>query len=371
MKWEYARAAPGQRKFVVCNADEGEPGTFKDRVLLTEYPDRVFAGMTIAGYAVGAREGLLYLRAEYAYLLPFLEDVLARRRADGLLGHSLPGKHAFDFDIRIQLGAGAYVCGEETALLNSCEGRSGEPRNRPPFPAQHGYLGFPTVVNNVETLACVTRILEAGPATFCEQGTEQSTGTKLLSVSGDCHRPGVFEVPFGVPLREVLEQADARDAAAVQVGGPSGRLVGRAEHDRGIGYEDLATGGALVVFGPDRDLIEIAAIYLEFFEDEGCGTCSSCRVGNTLLREGLERLAAGRCDPADLQRLQQLARTVQATSRCGLGQTSPNPLLSLLEGFHPLVEAHVRLPDPGWRAGFDLDTALQPAAALRTGASHE
>jgi len=370
MKWEYARAAPGERKYVVCNADEGEPGTFKDRVLLTELPDRVFAGMTIAGYAIGARQGILYLRGEYAYLLPFLEDVLARRRADGLLGRNISGKHAFEFDIRIQLGAGAYVCGEETALLSSCEGGRGDPRNRPPFPAQHGYLGCPTVVNNVETLACVTRILEAGPASFCEYGSDQSSGTKLLSLSGDCGRPGVYEVPFGISLREVLALANARDTAAVQVGGPSGQMVGPAEFDRKLGFEDLATGGALVVFGPGRNLVEIAQRYLEFFEDESCGYCTPCRVGNVLLRRGLERVLAGRAEPADLAQLESLGQTIKATSRCGLGQTSPNPLLSSLQRFRPLYEALVRPGSEGRRRSFDLERAVGEAARIRTGGRH-
>jgi len=227
MKWEFARAADGERKYVVGNADEGEPGTFKDRVLLTEKVDRVFAGMTIAGYAVGAEEGILYLRAEYEYLLPYLEWMLARRRRDGLLGEEIRGRRPASFDIRIQMGAGAYVCGEETALLSSCEGTRGDPRNRPPYPAQHGYRGYPTVINNIETLACVTKILADGPATFSAVGLPQSTGTKLLSVSGDCRRPGVYEVPFGISLQEVLGLAGAVGAGAVQVGGPSGPVHGR------------------------------------------------------------------------------------------------------------------------------------------------
>ncbi len=286
IKWEFARAAPGERKFVVCNADEGEPGTFKDRALLTEFPDRVFAGMTIAGYAIGANQGILYLRGEYAYLREFLEDVLARRRADGLLGKSIGARHSFDFDIRIAMGAGAYVCGEETALLNSCEGLRGDPRNRPPFPAQRGYLGFPTVVNNVETLACATRILESGPATFSDYGTAQSSGTKLLSISGDVRQAGVYEVPFGTRVRDILALADGGDAIAVQIGGPSGRMIGPADFDRTICFDDLATGGAMVVFGPGRDVIEIARMYMEFFVDESCGYCTPCRVGNVLLLQG-------------------------------------------------------------------------------------
>ena len=219
LKWSFMPQQYAGDKYVVCNSDEGEPGTFKDRALLTEMPDRVFAGLTIAGYAVGASEGIMYLRAEYAYLRKYLEHILERRRADGLLGKKICGKAGFDFDIRIQMGAGAYVCGEETALINSCEGRRGEPRTRPPFPAQRGYLDCPTVVNNVETLACVTRIMEAGPATFCEHGTPQSSGTKLLSISGDCSLPGVYEVGMGISLREVLELCGADETMAVQVGG--------------------------------------------------------------------------------------------------------------------------------------------------------
>jgi [NiFe] hydrogenase diaphorase moiety large subunit len=371
IKWEFTRAAPGTRKFVVCNADEGEPGTFKDRVLLTEFPDRVFAGMTIAGYAIGAREGIVYLRAEYAYLKAFLEATLEKRRADGLLGRSIAARHSFDFDIRIQLGAGAYVCGEETALLSSCEGLRGDPRNRPPFPAQHGYLGLPTVVNNVETLACVTRILEAGPATFCEHGTTQSAGTKLLSISGDLRRPGVYEVPFGVTIRDVLALANGRDATAVQIGGPSGMLIGPNDFDRRICYDDLATGGAMVVFGPDRNPVEVARRYAEFFEDESCGYCTPCRVGTVLLRRGLERILAGRAEPADVEQLEALGHSMRAMSRCGLGQTAANPVLSSLASFRDQYTSRVVTDPQGFRRSFDLEAAVEGAARLRLGVGHE
>jgi [NiFe] hydrogenase diaphorase moiety large subunit len=367
IKWEMARAAAGQRKFAVCNADEGEPGTFKDRVLLTEFPDRVFAGMTIAGYAVGAREGILYLRAEYAYLRRFLEDVLARRRSDGLLGPHILARHPFDFDIRIQMGAGAYICGEESALLSSCEGQRGDPRNRPPYPAERGYLGCPTVVNNVETLACVTRILEIGPAAFSEIGSPQSAGTKLLSISGDVGRAGVFEVPFGVTVREVLGLAEGRDAAFLQVGGPSGRIIGPAEFDRRICYDDLATGGAIAVFGSGRDPIDIARRYVEFFEDESCGYCTPCRVGNVLLRRGLERILAGRGEPADLTELEEVARTMKATSRCGLGQTASNPVATSLASFRSAYDSRVKENPPGLRRSFDLEGATAEAARIRAG----
>jgi [NiFe] hydrogenase diaphorase moiety large subunit len=371
MKWDFARSAPGERKFVICNADEGEPGTFKDRVLLTERPDRVFAGMTIAGYAIGAKEGILYLRAEYAYLRRFLEYKLEQRRSDGLLGRSIKGRAGIDFDIRIQMGAGAYVCGEETALINSCEGLRGDPRNRPPFPAQQGFLGCPTVVNNVETLACVTRILETGCASFGEYGSKQTSGTKLLSISGDVRSPGIYEVPFGISLREVLDLAKGTDAIAVQVGGPSGRMVGPADFDRKICYDDLATGGALTVFGPGRDLIAIARTYLAFFADESCGYCTPCRAGNVLLEQVLDRILGGRGEPADLKQIEEIALAMKTMSRCGLGQTSANPALTSLQNFRALYEARVKPAEKGRRRSFDLEAAVAVAQRIRTGGCHE
>ncbi|NJD20166.1 MAG: NADH:ubiquinone oxidoreductase [Gemmatimonadetes bacterium] len=369
MKLEFARAAPGNWKFVFCNADEGEPGTFKDRVLLTERPDRVFAGLTIAGYAVGAKEGIMYLRGEYAYLLPYLEDVLARRRADGLLGKDVAGKKGFDFDIRIQMGAGAYVCGEESSLINSCEGRAGDPRNRPPFPAQRGYLASPTVVNNVETLACITKILEEGPTAFTAHGTQQSAGTKLLSVSGDCLKPGVYEVPFGITLRELLEKVYAEDAQAVQVGGPSGRMVAPKEYDRKICFDDLATGGSMVVFGPDRDLLVVVRAYQAFFRHESCGYCTPCRAGNSVLEGYLDRIISGRGEPSDIRALQRAARTMKRSSRCGLGQTACNPVLTSLEGFPELYNQAVSESTDGLRRSFDLASAVAGHEALRRSAS--
>ncbi len=365
IKLEFARTNPGSWKFVVCNADEGEPGTFKDRVLLTERPDRVFAGLTIAGYAVGAKEGIVYLRGEYEYLYPFLEDVLARRRADGLLGKDVAGKKGFDFDIRIQLGAGAYICGEESALLNSLEGRAGDPRNRPPFPAQRGFLGAPTVVNNVETLACITKILEEGPATFAEYGTQQSTGTKLLSVSGDCCRPGIYEVPFGTRLDALMAKAGAEDTQAVQVGGPSGRLVGPAGFSRTICFDDLATGGSIVAFGPDRDLLAVVRAYQAFFRHESCGYCTPCRVGNVILEHYLDRIISGHGEPSDLVAMERAATAMKKFSRCGLGQTACNPVLTSLEAFRPMYEALVAEDPNGYRRSFDLAAAVAEHKALR------
>jgi len=361
MKWEFARAAAADQRYLICNADEGEPGTFKDRVILTERPHLLFEGMAIAGYAIGASEGMLYLRAEYEYLCRFLESILEERRQLGLLGRSVCGKAGFDFDIRIQIGAGAYICGEETALIQSAEGLRGDPRNRPPFPAQRGYLGKPTAVNNVETLCCAARIVEKGPGWFSAMGTPGSAGTKLLSISGDCRRPGVYEVPFGVTLREVFEMCDAGEPLATQVGGPSGQMVGQAAFDRKLCFDDLATGGALMIFGPQRDLLAVVSKFLAFFVHESCGYCTPCRVGNVLLKEKIDKILAGMGETADIDYLNDLALTVKTVSRCGLGQTSPNPVLSTLANFRPVYDKLLRESANGEQPGFDLDAALAEA----------
>ncbi len=365
MKWEFTRAASGDKRYVICNADEGEPGTFKDRVILTERPDRVFAGMTIAGYAIGADEGILYLRAEYAYLRAYLEDRLQKRRDEGLLGKNVCGKQGFDFDIRIQMGAGAYVCGEETALISSCEGLRGDPKNRPPFPAQKGYCGCPTVVNNCETLCCATKILEEGPATFNEHGSEGSSGTKLLSISGDCKSPGVYEVPFGTKISELLEMAGAEDPIAIQVGGPSGQMLGPDGFNRVICYDDVPTGGAFMVFGKDRDLLEVVDTFMEFFIEESCGYCTPCRTGNVLLRNCLEKIRAGHGEPSDLDYLEELGQSVKTASRCGLGQTSPNPILTTLKNFRSVYEGLVKENTSGLQQSFDIREATSQASAIR------
>ena len=364
MKWEFTRHAPGDQRYVLCNADEGEPGTFKDRVILTERPNMLFEGMTIAGYAIGSDTGIVYLRGEYAYLRAFLEHVLAERRDKGLLGKNINGKEGFDFDIRIQMGAGAYICGEETALISSCEGRRGDPKNRPPFPAQKGYLASPTTVNNVETFCCVARILEKSPGWFVQVGSKGSPGTKLLSISGDCTRPGIYEVAFGTTLADVLKLCGAEDALAVQVGGPSGQMISPAEFGRSICYDDLATGGAVMIFGTERNLLRKAARFMDFFIEESCGYCTPCRVGNVLLKECLDKIIAGNGEPADLEYLQELAQTIHAASRCGLGQTSSNPVLSTLRNFRSIYEGLVSDRPDGLQPTFDIHAALGDAEAI-------
>jgi [NiFe] hydrogenase diaphorase moiety large subunit len=361
MKWDFTRGADGDQKYVVCNADEGEPGTFKDRVILTERAGLLFEGMTIAGYAIGSDTGILYLRAEYAYLRAFLEDVLQKRREANLLGMGVCGKDGFDYDIRIQMGAGAYICGEETALLSSCEGLRGDPKNRPPFPAQKGYLGCPTTVNNVETFCCVARICEMGPGWFASIGSHGSPGTKLLSISGDCHRPGVYEVPFGISLKDVLAMCGGADAAAVQVGGPSGQMVTTDAFDKTICYDDLATGGSLMVFGPERNILNVVDKFLDFFIEESCGYCTPCRVGNVLLKERLDKIMNGKGEPGDLEYLESLGHTVKTASRCGLGQTSANPILTTLAHMRPMYEALLKEPEPGMQPAFDIRAAVADA----------
>ncbi|MEN7973430.1 MAG: NAD(P)H-dependent oxidoreductase subunit E [Verrucomicrobiota bacterium] len=341
LKWKLAAEVDDEVKYVVCNADEGEPGTFKDRVILTNFPDLMFEGMTIAGRATGAGKGIVYLRGEYTYLRASLEDKLAKRRKDGSLGSNVFGVEGFDFDIEIRMGAGAYVCGEETALIESLEGHRGEPRNRPPFPVNTGLMGHPTIVNNVETFAWVPCILVKGTEWFRMIGTETSTGLKLFSVSGDCREQGVFEFPLGISIRELLEKVGGEDAKAVQVGGAAGHCIPASEFDRAIAFEDLATGGSIIVFGPERDMLEVAKNFMEFFLDESCGQCTPCREGNMRLFEGIEMLEKGECSMKYLRELCLLGETMQMASKCGLGQSSPNAFLSIVENFKDEIMGRV------------------------------
>ena len=340
VKWNFAAAAQADRKFVVCNADEGEPGTFKDRVILQEYADLVFEGMTIAGKAIGAREGILFLRGEYAYLRGHLEEVLARRRAAHLLGADILAS-SLAFDIRIFMGAGAYICGEETALIEALEGFRGEPRNRPPFPVNTGFLDQPTIVNNVETLAWVSCILGNGAPWFRRHGTDQSTGRKIFSVSGDCARPGVYELPLGLTVAQLLKEVGGEDAKAAQIGGASGQCVPAKDFGRTIAFEDIPTGGSVIVFGPHRDMLDILHNFLEFFVDESCGQCTPCRLGNPKLLEGLEMLRKGTCSMAYLKELCSLGESMQVASKCGLGQSSPSAFLSVVEHFRDEIMGRI------------------------------
>ncbi|WP_374267295.1 NAD(P)H-dependent oxidoreductase subunit E [Zoogloea sp.] len=362
VKWESARNAPGADKVIVCNADEGEPGTFKDRVLLHNYADLVFEGMTLAAWAIGAQTGFLYLRGEYRDLRPQLEAVLARRRAAGLLGAGILGTPGFDFDIQIHLGAGAYVCGEESALIESLEGKRGTPRIRPPFPVTHGYLGRPTAVNNVETHAKTCLIALSGGEAFAATGTAQSTGTKLLSISGDCAAPGIYEYPFGVPITRILEDCGASDTQAVQVGGAAGVCIASYEFHRLIAYEDVPTAGAFMIFDGSRDLFDVARAFVHFFAHESCGFCTPCRVGTALLKGFMDKLADGHGARADLNDIEWLDRLLKNASHCGLGSAAPNPVIDTLQKFRPAYER--RLVSLDFEPAFDLDAALAEARQL-------
>ncbi len=332
-KWKFCEEAAGDQKYVVCNADEGEPGTFKDRVIMTEFADLVFAGMTIAARAVGATKGIVYLRGEYTYLLGGLERVLKRRREQGLLGDAILGVSGLDFDIEIRMGSGAYVCGEETALIESLEGHRGESRNRPPFTADTGMNANPTVVNNVETFAWAACIVDKGPEWFRVVGTDISTGFKLFSVSGDIDRPGVYELPLGISVRDLLTAVGGENAKAVVIGGAAGRCVSQSEFDRCVCYEDVPTGGSVIVFGPGRDMLDVAENFLEFMCEESCGQCTPCRLGNPKLLECVRMLKAGTCSASYLREIVSLGESIHMASKCGLGQSSGNVFLTIVEHF--------------------------------------
>ena len=356
-KWAACAAAPGPERYGGCNADEGEPGTFKDRELLAQHADLVFEGMTVAGYAIGATRGILYLRAEYPFLLEALRARLEERRRNGLLGPAI--RDTFEFEIEIHVGAGAYVCGEESALLESLEGKRGIPRNRPPYPVTHGYLQKPTLVNNVETLAAAALVARHGASFLRAVGTRSSAGTKVLSVSGDVARPGIYEYPFGVSIRSVLEDAGATDTQAVQVGGPSGVLLSASEFQRRIAFEDVPSAGALMVFDQRRDLLQVVENFTRFFAHESCGFCTPCRVGTTLNARLITRITHGKGSRRDLEELEQMSQLMKAASHCGLGTTAPNPILDALGKFRPLFQQRLRSLDA--LPTFDLEESLAPA----------
>lgn len=356
-KWRLCRDTVADERYVVCNADEGEPGTFKDRVLLTSYANCVFEGMTLCAGIIGARKGFLYLRGEYQFLRESLEDTLQSRRETGLLGKGIHGHQGFDFDIEIRMGAGAYVCGEESALIESLEGKRGIPRNRPPFPASCGYFKQPTVVNNVETFVAASRIAVFGADWFNSVGTDQSRGTKLLSISGDCERPGIYEYPYGTTIRQVLEDCGARDTQAVQVSGAAGATIPPQEFYRQIAFEDVPTGGSFMVFNQQRDLLDMVENFVRFFCHESCGFCTPCRIGGVLLKNLLNKVIVGHATSYDINEMKKICQVMQATAHCGLGATTPNPVLDTLRKFPGIYSK--RLLNRGYEPAFDLDAALE------------
>ena len=359
MKWRFCRDAESQTRYVVCNADEGEPGTFKDRVLLNSHADEVFEGMSICASVIGATQGYLYLRGEYRYMLEALEATLQNRRESGLLGHNMLGQ---SFDIAIVVGAGAYICGEESALIESIEEKRGIPRIRPPFPVTSGLWGEPTVVNNVETLAAAAKIVLHGHDWFESHGTWQSKGSKLLSVSGDCARPGIYEYAFGITVQQVLDDAGAEHVQAVQIGGPAGKLIGSDHFEHHIAFEDLATGGSFMIFDRDRDLLAVIANFSHFFAHESCGFCTPCRVGTQLLKNGMDKLCNGHATARDIKEIKHTSGLVACHSHCGLGATAANPIRDGLKYFPELFEN--RLLHREMEPEFDLDGSLAKARAI-------
>lgn len=360
-KWQYCAEETANARIVVCNADEGEPGTFKDRVLLTTHAHQVFEGMTLCAAIIGAEQGFLYLRGEYLHLYEPLKVVLAERKQAGLLGNNIINA-GFNFDIQICLGAGAYICGEESALIESLEGKMGIPRNRPPYPVTHGYLGKPTVVNNVETYMAAAKIALNGGEWFANVGTDKSKGTKILSICGDCEKPGIYEVDFGTSIQTILDDCGAKDVLGIQIGGPSGSFISNTEFARKIAFEDLATGGSFIIFNNTRNILDIVNNFTHFFAHESCGFCTPCRVGTSLLMNQLDKIVNGHGSAGDVVALEELCQLVKTQSHCGLGQTAANPILTTLERYPELYQA--QLKKISYEPGFDLDAALETARQM-------
>jgi len=333
VKWELARKAIGQEKFLICNADEGEVGTFKDRYILQKDPFSFIEGMAIAAHAIGARRAYIYLRAEYRFLRDLLLGVLAQAKERGYLR---------ELSIELREGAGAYICGEESALMNSIEGKRGESRFRPPFPPEKGLFQMPTIINNVETLANVPQIIEKGAAWFSGVGTDKSKGTKLFCVSGDVARPGVYELTLGCSLKEVLDLAEARDIEWVQVGGSTGRVLPANALETVLSYETVLGSGAVMVFGEGRDVLDFLYWTVVFLNEESCGKCTPCREGTEVMKEILGRLVAGDGMEGDIEALEALSEVMMETSLCGLGQTAPIPVLDTLTHFRREYENRIR-----------------------------
>lgn len=359
LKWEACRKEPEFPKYIVCNADEGEPGTFKDRVLMNSMPGLLLEGMAIAGYAVGASGGIIYLRAEYSWILEKLEHTIRHFRKMNLLGRSVSGIEGFDFDIHVQLGAGAYVCGEETAMLNSLEGKRGEPRNKRFFPTQRGYLQKPTVVNNVETFCAAARIIQLGTDKYLQTGTPTSPGTKLISVSGDCRLPGVYEIEWGTRVRDILEKCEADRPQFIQVSGPSGECISMDEADRAIALDDLRCGGSFMIFSRSRDILQMLRNFTSFFKHESCGLCTPCRAGNFILEKKLDMFAAKLARPSDIEEARSWGEIMRLTCRCGLGRAAPNALLSAQTRFPEYFESIVTHNPDRLSKGFDLEEAVR------------
>ncbi|MBL8057313.1 MAG: SLBB domain-containing protein [Anaerolineales bacterium] len=354
LKWDLVRKAPGDKKYVIANGDEGDPGAYMDRTLMESDPHRVLEGMAIAAYAVGAEQGYLYVRGEYPLAVKRLEKAIKAAERQGLLGSKIFDS-GFNFRVDIRIGAGAFVCGEETALMNSIMGRCGEPRPRPPYPAQSGLWHSPTLINNVETFGNIAPIVANGPEWYAALGTEKSKGTKIFALTGNVNNTGLIEVPMGMTLREIVFDIgggipNGREFKAAQTGGPSGGCIPAEHLDTPVDYESLTAlgsmmgSGGLIVMDDETSMVQIAQFYMEFCMDESCGKCVPCRVGTAQMHHLLGRVLAGEATAQDLQDLEALCKMVKALSLCGLGQSAPNPILSTLKYFRPEYEARLRAP---------------------------
>ena len=351
-KWMFAKASKSDKKSVVCNADEGDPGAFMDRSVLEGDPHAVLEAMAIAGYAIGADEGYIYVRAEYPIAVKRLQIAIEQAREYGMLGKGIFGTD-FNFDIQIRLGAGAFVCGEETALLTSIEGNRGEPRPRPPFPAVKGLFGQPTIINNVETYANICQIILKGADWFASMGTEKSKGTKVFALGGKIKNTGLVEIPMGTTLREIVEEIgggvpNGKKFKAAQTGGPSGGCIPASLIDTPIDYDNLIAigsmmgSGGMIIMDEDTCMVDMAKFFLEFTVDESCGKCAPCRIGTVRMLEILNKITSGNGEMEDLDRLEELATYIKSASLCGLGQTAPNPVLSTLRNFRDEYVAHIK-----------------------------
>lgn len=351
LKWEFTRKAESDEKYVICNADEGDPGAFMDRSILEGDPHSVIEAMAIAAYAIGAEQGYVYVRAEYPLAVKNLTRAIEDAEERGFLGENLFDTD-FDFNLEIRVGAGAFVCGEETALIASIEGERGQPRPKPPYPANSGLWGKPTVINNVETLANIVPIILNGSKWFSSIGTENSKGTKVFAIAGDVKQTGLVEVPMGTTLREIIFDIaggipEGKKFKAAQIGGPSGGTIPAEYLDMEIDYESLKEIGAivgsggLIVMDEDNCMVDVARFFLDFTQDESCGKCTPCRVGTKRMLEILERITNGEGQPGDIEKLEKLGQTIKETSLCGLGQTAPNPVLSTIRFFRDEYEAHI------------------------------
>ncbi|MBC5647036.1 NADH-quinone oxidoreductase subunit NuoF [Christensenella tenuis] len=351
LKWQFGHDAKGDQKYVICNADEGDPGAFMDRSVLEGDPHSVIEAMAIAGYAIGANMGYVYVRAEYPIAVKRLQIAIDQAREYGLLGEDIFGT-GFGFDIEIRLGAGAFVCGEETALMESIEGRRGEPRPKPPFPANKGLFGKPTIINNVETLANIPQIILKGADWFGSMGTEKSKGTKVFALGGKINNTGLVEIPMGTTLREVIYDIgggipDGKKFKAAQTGGPSGGCIPAEHLDLKIDYDTLTSigsmmgSGGLIVMDEDNCMVDVAKFFLDFTVDESCGKCPPCRIGTKRMLEILQRITDGKGKPGDIEKLIELGESIKAGALCGLGKTAPNPVLSTIKYFRDEYEAHI------------------------------